>query len=450
MFVRKLLASPRCWAIVALACAGHWIGAPGVWGAPPFDPEQSPEATSPRDARLQQATRLVADQQFQAAAKLLEPALAANRSDWETRYLYTVALYSDGRLDDALRSANLCIKMNPRLMQLHWLKVSTLIALGNRDAARVALDDAVANASDAAAAHLQRGRFLVLYMADDTASVQAAIEDVKAASRLGAAAEVVEPLLGTAYRKLGNAPLAERHLLNAEKLTPENLDVIEQLLGLYDDQGNIAMAQAVVDRLPDETPSSAPARVRAKRELLLARHAIASRKSAEVVERHFARARESDPHWMDLSMEYARWLEQAGRLTEAIPVLTEAAQDHPHDVHVSAQLAWAIAATGGDLAQAANRLAPARAKFPNDPYFADTAAWISYLGTDYDAAWHHLQPSLPLADRVPEIAYHAAAIRAAQRQPNDARQFLRLALKADWSFTGRDEAERLSAKLSAD
>ncbi len=357
-------------------------------------------------------------------------------------YLLAVAHYGQNQLTEALAATDRCIKINPRFQVGYWLKGIVLAVQSKLSDALRAYDRAVQVAPTKPGGYFQRGRFLVMYRSGDEALLTTAVEDLKRSLALGAPSDMAHGFLGLAYRKLGNPHQAVHHFRLVLDRAPDSLDAVKELVSLYQELGQPEKTEEVLAIARGSISSSEPDEI-AELSLIEAHHAIAVGAAPKDVESHFRNAIAAQPDPDETRLEYARWLETVGRNADAVPVLTGGLKRPPYNPDLAAQLAWALADSGVDLDQARHWYEVARQHHPQNPYLSDTGAWIEYRKGNYTAALDALQPGLPYAEQVPEIAYHAGAIHAKLGNRPEALHFLRLSLQIGRPFNGQEAAKAL-------
>ncbi len=405
------------------------------------------KADSPLERTLHEVVSQMQLHCYDRAVAMLKPLAAQNPSDERIWFLLAVAYYEQNQLSEALAAASRCVEVKPRWQQGYWLKAIVLTAQTDLAQAGRTYDRAVEVAPSEPGGYLQRGQFLVQYRPKDRGQLLAATEDLKKALKVGAPAETAHGFLGLAYRRLGNLEQAEYHYRQVLERSPNQLDAVKELVSLYEELKQNQKAEQLLVGVRKSSSSLTSAQSAAL-SLIEARHAIATGAALQAVDGHFQAALTKWPGDVAGRREYTRWLEATERIPEAIRVLREGLGRTPGDPDLAAHLAWVLAEAGQDLDQARHCLEVARRRNPNSPYLADTEAWIEYRAGNYRAALAAIQPSLTLAEEVPEIAFHAGAIHAKLGNSTTAAQFVRTSLLSGRPFTGKTEAEALSHALS--
>ena len=249
------------------------------------------------------------------------------------------------------------------------------------------------------------------------------------------------------HQRLNHSEQAIYHFRQVLDRVPDDLDAIREIVPLYDELGQPEKADEVIVIARAVGAGSNSLSEGATLALIQARHGIATGTVPKEVEGHFRKAIAAQPDLVEARVEYAHWLDIMERNADAVPMLMEGLKQPPYHPDLAAHLAWALADSGIDLGQASHWFQIARQHYPQDPYLSDTQAWIEYRKGNYPGALEALQPSLPHAEQVPEIAYHAGAIHAKLRNRSEAVHFLRLSLQFGQPFNGQKEAKALLESL---
>ncbi|MBW2023063.1 MAG: tetratricopeptide repeat protein [Deltaproteobacteria bacterium] len=112
-------------------------------------------------------------------------------------------------------------------------------------------------------------------------------------------------------------------------------------------------------------------------------------------------------------------------------------------------LAWSLAAHGGNIDEALALAQTAKEKMPESPEVMDTLGWIYYLKGSYLNAVFELNDALEKTPDNAVINYHMGMALAKNNQPERARAYLEKALKLNPKFQGADEARKTLAALQA-
>jgi tetratricopeptide (TPR) repeat protein len=117
----------------------------------------------------------------------------------------------------------------------------------------------------------------------------------------------------------------------------------------------------------------------------------------------------SDHVLFQLAMLY----EHAGRYADAIRICGELVTKSAGGPELMNNLAYLYAEHGTDaqaLQKAADLMAKALARQPENPFFLDTAAWVAYMRGELDAAWYNMQSALARTPAEGLHCLHAAVI----------------------------------------
>jgi putative PEP-CTERM system TPR-repeat lipoprotein len=136
---------------------------------------------------------------------------------------------------------------------------------------------------------------------------------------------------------------------------------------------------------------------------------------------------------------------QRGKTGEAIADLEKALDINPNSVSALNELAWRLRSTDAkrarELAEKAVKLAP------NQPLVADTYAMILLADGEAERARQILSDALKKAPASPELLFHMGMAQQKLGATAEARASLELSLKGSGMFDGRQEAEALLRSL---
>jgi tetratricopeptide (TPR) repeat protein len=138
---------------------------------------------------------------------------------------------------------------------------------------------------------------------------------------------------------------------------------------------------------------------------------------------------------------------QAGAVGAYRKCLELFAETDPGYAVAANNLAWLLAESGGDLAEARSLAERARARDPNNAQFADTLGWIYYKMGNYTLAVDQLLQSVNQGNQQPQHYYRLGMAYYRKGDFNHARQSLRRALELGQDFPGVDEARRTLSEL---
>ena len=110
-------------------------------------------------------------------------------------------------------------------------------------------------------------------------------------------------------------------------------------------------------------------------------------------------------------------------------------------------LAWVLAAHGGDKDKALALAQTAKELVPEDPQVSDTLGWILYRRGVHQRALALLKDSVAKLPCNTVIQYHLGMVSAQLGDKDAARQALRIAAAAPTPFPGQDEAKKALAAL---
>jgi tetratricopeptide (TPR) repeat protein len=415
--------------------------------------QQELRDASPRSvSSLEKAAQSIQSSNYPEAISSLKQLLGQRPRDRMGWYLLGLAYYGDKRIDEAIQAASRCCEVSKDWPQGQWLKGTFLAVRGNVLAAREAFDAGIRAMPESPGGYLQRAKFLVEYAHQNRRDLALAISDLETMLRLGGPKITAHGYLGIVYRKLKQDDNAEQQFLKVLALDPHQLDAIERLTRLYDDLGQHAKADLLLNQVRADLQrldSSRFKQVEGYHALALARRAQLEGADDERIEEHFRAAITHVPSNSYWRLEFAQWLDAHRRAVDAIPILDAGLELDGNNPDLAAGLAWLLADTATDLSRARKLVALAGQKEAMRPYIADTKAWIEYRSGDFHAAWREISPSMKLARDVPDIAYHAGAIQARLGNRTRALEFLEVCLSSETTFHRLEEARELHARLKA-
>ena len=397
---------------------------------------------------INSVSSLIGKGEFDKAIGQLQFLEATNPSEFRIFFLKSVAYYGQFRYSQALKAAEKCIKIAPKSLTAHWLRGNVLTAQRNLDSAIDAFNDAVRLDPRNPLCYRQRAIFRINYLGNEPNQLRLAIEDLAKGAKLGLSPLAENGLLGSAYRKMGDNKRAEMHFKKVIALEPNHYHAINNIVEMHDGQGNFQQSEPWIRRAENSVESGTNPD-KAQVAMIRARHTIAASGAVDVVEKSFRTALKYSPEQASWCREFAVWLEQQGRQTDAVSVLRNGLAVSSRNPDLAAQYAWALADSGGNTSEARKWMKIARAYYPENLYMNDTEAWIEYRDGNHREALKKLTPSLHLAKQIPEIAYHAGAIYNALGEQKKAIDYLNLAMQNKRPFNQRLKAKTLHASLTS-
>ena len=213
-------------------------------------------------------------------------------------------------------------------------------------------------------------------------------------------------LLGETHRVRGDLTGAEAAYLEALELQPRLVGPYLKLGELYIRRGDDEQALAKLESAIRVNPRSLPA-------LML---------SAVIFERR-------------------------GDLSNARAAYEKVLAVHPRFAPAANNLAYLLAAHGGDKQRALQLAQTAKEVAPDDPHVSDTLGWILYHRGVYQRALTLLKESAAKLPESPEVQYHVgmASLKAGDKEA--AKKSLAVAAAARTTFVGKAEAQEALAQL---
>jgi tetratricopeptide (TPR) repeat protein len=404
------------------------------------------EANLARD--LNRASELLSLGDHAAAAAHLDAMVQTYPNDYRVWFFLAVVRMDGESLTDALTATQRSLELKPDFPVTHWVQGLILAQLWRLKEARAAFDRGVQSSPELADAYLMRGRFLVLYSLDDAGAARQGIQDLEKAMQLGCQRDAALGFLGYAYLRLGEKDQAESSFLEVLSLRPGQMDAVRELVQLYISRPDLAKARALLESARPHVDRALPPEDCGSFTFAEALLAVATGQNPDRIDQLFVQAADRRPADPRIPLRHAGWLESNHRFAEAIAVLRQALRRPPFDPDVAAHLAWLLADQNQSLEEALQWITVARQKYGEyDQYVADTEAWVLYRQGRFADAWQALGQAIPLAESVPEVAYHAGAIQARLGNRDLAIRFLEQSLRTTREFSGKKEAAELLTEL---
>lgn len=139
--------------------------------------------------------------------------------------------------------------------------------------------------------------------------------------------------------------------------------------------------------------------------------------------------------------------EQQGELPRARQSYERALNGNPRFAPAANNLAWMLAARGGDLDRARSLAEVAYQESPEDPHISDTFGWILLQTGEQSRAVGLLSESAAKLPAEPGILYHLGVALGSTGDTSAARETLKRALSSKSEFTERAAARRALAAL---
>ena len=276
-------------------------------------------------------------------------------------------------------------------------------------------------------------------------------------------------LLGIILRNQNKIDEARKAFENAQRLAPENLLALSQLVDLDIENREFATALQRVHAQLQKTPRSPAAHFlegkvfaaqrqwdRAETSLLktleldthsssasnlLASVYVAANKLPQAIAQLnnlLAKSPENDRALMLSALTYEKMNEFA-KARDAYEKLLSARPDNPPLLN---NLAYLYAERLNELDKAHDLAQKARALQPKDAAIADTLGWILYKRGNYKEALALLRESAQNLPNQPEIQFHLGMASYMMGQTDEARTAFRQAVAAPADFPGKDEAQQ--------
>jgi tetratricopeptide (TPR) repeat protein len=142
--------------------------------------------------------------------------------------------------------------------------------------------------------------------------------------------------------------------------------------------------------------------------------------------------------------------QQANQFDEARDAYEKLIAIDPNSGLALNNLAYLYSEHYGDLGKATQLAERAKKARPEDPFVADTLAWILYKQGQYQRALGLMQESLEKKPNNPEVQMHLGMTYYMMEEEDLARVHLQQALSADADYPGKNEARQCLALLAID
>jgi len=157
---------------------------------------------------------------------------------------------------------------------------------------------------------------------------------------------------------------------------------------------------------------------------------------------------EKNPKYVTGYMALGAIYDQMGDSKNAEANYRKALDLNPKFGPAANNLAWKLAANGGNIDEALNLAQTAKEQLSKNPSVMDTLGWIYYLKGSYLSAISELQDSLQLSPNNAEVNYHLGMAYYKSNQNANAKEYLKKALDIKPAFDGADEARRVLKELA--
>jgi putative PEP-CTERM system TPR-repeat lipoprotein len=410
-----------------------------------------------------------------AAIRDFEYLSNAYRQNWLTRYQLALAyllyakdanaLNSRNAVDNAVRSLNEAVNLEPRFDQAALLLAELNIRKGNPAAAVDLLVSVTKDRPQIAQAHyLLASAYLVQQKSDQAAAVYRQLTELFP--------QDPQPsfLLGSVLLSQGKQAEARKAFEKSNESSPDYLPAVEKLMDLDIAAQQYAPAMDRVQKLIDKDPKLAqPWALRAKIYLaqqdfthaepdllkaieldpklqpayqLLAQLYVASNRSEEAIAKLTAFVEQNKgapavPALMQLAMINAQ-LKRFDAARDAFEKVLTVAPNFPLALN---DLAVLYSERLGQLDKAYD-LAKKAKEAVNEPHIDDTLGWILFKRGDYSNALPLLQESAAKLPDLPEVQFHLGMAYYMLGEDRAAQAALQKAVDAGADFPSKDEARR--------
>ena len=305
--------------------------------------------------RLQQAAKL--------EPRSTGPHLALARVD-QLRKNYTAML----------EEANAALAINNRDENAHLYRVIALTGTGSYVLAKSEAEQLAKDSSRARQADMQLG--IIALREKKYAQAQEYFQKIYHEGD-----QDISPLAGlvTSLIAQNNGDRALALLAAQERRTPDSMQIQSLTAATAQAVGKDDLARSELQKVADESPNSAPVQLRIGD---LERR----RRNWKAAMEAFQKARELDPKMKGIDALIGVVQDESGDKAAAVASYRKALAESPDNPLIMNNIAYLLAETGGDLAEA-NRLATqGLSKAPQNPSMKDTLGWVELQQGNVSAA----------------------------------------------------------------
>lgn len=388
-------------------------------------------------------------------------------------YFKGLALLGEGKGKLAEKDLVKAVELNPRLTDARLLLAERYLRQREKNLAREQIDAVLKLAPRHVKGLMLKGSLELLE--GNRKAAESAFRAVTDAKSDYAPAYV---RLGLLYQMSKREREAVKSLKKALAINPRQIDALALLVGIhlrkkaFDDALGICKAQqSKIGDFP---------RGQAAIESLMGKIFLAKGEK-QAAERHFKKAVDTDPNllgpyvslariylssdrWREAVQEYENILQknakflpaymalgaiynQKGMAEKAETFYRKALEIKKDFAPAANNLAWNLAARGGNIDEALGYAQVAKEQMPKNPAVMDTLGWIYYLKGTYLSAIAEFQDSIELDPENPVIRYHLGMALYKNKQYKQAEEELAKALSISGHFTGAEEAKQTLEKI---
>lgn len=411
--------------------------------------------------------------QFADALERFDHIVREKPDDASAYYFKALSLIGKGEKKLSEQSLVKAVELNPRLLDARMILAEFYIRDGNKELAREQIDRVLEVVPKSTKALTLKGNLNLLE------------KNLKGAEEAFAQVVEIDPNYAPGYVRLGRLYSLEKRDRDAleqfEKalsINPGQTDALAIMVGIYLKDKRYADALQVCER--QRKKMGGGDRESAVVDYLQG-NVFQAKGDAKQAREHFERAIEADPNLPAPYVALARIYVQEGKPQEAISQYKAVVSKNPNYLagymalgaiydqqgnHAEAEafyrkaleirkdfapaannLAWNLAANGGNIDEALGYARTAKEQMPKSAAVMDTLGWIYYLKGSYLNAIAEFQDSLSRDPDNPVINYHLGMAYYKNGQPEKAREPLQRALEIQRDFRGAEEAGRVLEEI---
>lgn len=422
------------------------------------------------DAKVLQAQLKLNEKKPAEAVEILEKVVEQRPQSGDIRYQLAMAQLINQQLPAAIANLTQATELDTNNISAALMLAQLNLARGQASSAVSTLTDIVRRAPNLERAQLMLAQaFNASGRPDDAGALFRAMRTRFPSNALVAYQH------GIFLRSQRQNTEAVQALEVAQRLAPNEIEPLDQLIGLDLAATNSGAARKRLQPALERQPNSAPLWV-------LRARIDAADKNKEAAVQALEKAIELSPEYQPAYMLLANLhlgtgapkdaLEnldallaknatnvtaltlkgmvhaQLGDQDSAMKAYEDALKINPNFVLGLNNLAVLLAEHRKQLPEAVAMATKARQLAPEDPAVADTLGWIEYRRGNYPEAARLLSEARDKLPQEPEIAYHAGMTQYMMGNQEAAKQALTLAVQSSAQFNGKAEAEQRLALLT--
>jgi tetratricopeptide (TPR) repeat protein len=391
--------------------------------------------------------KLISEKQYRRAITVSKQLEETPKQNITLCYLLSLAYFGQRDWQAAIDTTKDCLKLDDSWATIYTLQGTILTVQKKYPKAERKFDKAIALDPALPGPYIQRAKFYFSLPEFDEAVGTKTLKDIANYTSLGGDTRITAGFIGSVYMRLERFDKAEENFVKAISLQPDNLNMVKQLLDIYNQSNRFTQANTLLSNT-QKNVNKVDSKNYSQLNLLQAKQAIFSENS-HTIEHHFKVSLQAQPENINARKEFIYWLDTQERLPETIDLSQAGLKYVPDDPYFTSYMAWALTDQGTDLWNAERWLKKAKRLEPDNVYLLDTQSWLAVKRGKFKQALVDIQPCLEYADQSPEIAYHAGVIFHNLGKLSKAQHYLNISLSSGSAFNGRTQATYLLAKLHA-